>query len=205
MPMRIAHPSVTRDCAERLLEMARTGQGDPLGYEASGGEMTQADCDVDNVNRMDELATAALRGDRDLLLRLSDWPTLRRIDSATRALIAHMGVDPDAVRTLSDVLGKTGMDLDVVDAEGEDDQRPVISSTPLAWAVHLKRGEVAWNSVGFVVTPVLPDVVAATAVGRRLSDVFSHSVLDAHDLYVTEITSGARTSTIAVDAAEEST
>jgi hypothetical protein len=184
MTERLTIPVLTRHCSETLLQMARTNQGDPLGYQAFGGEMEDMDCETGQINFMDELATDALTGGQPgVVRRLMEWPTLRTMDAVTAALLRHMGVLPECALALSDALGKSRQPVEIGDGD-EDCGIVRIHGDERNWAVQMDYGRIAWNSLGMVILPAIPVTAASAAAGRPLRDLFSHPVLDRFDLLI---------------------
>jgi hypothetical protein len=190
-------PVIARHCAEKLLHMALSNQGDPLGYRAFGGIVEDADCETDQINFMDELAADALRGDQPHVVdRLMSWPTLRTMDCVTSALLRSLGILPEAALALSDALGKTSTTLEIIDGDdcGDRDGLVHVTGHETSWAVRIDE-HAAWNSLGMVILPALPETARTAAVGMKLRDIVSHPVLDRFDLSIDRVT-GVPTTTL---------
>ena len=193
-----ASPVLARHCSESLLQMVGQNQGDPLGYVSFGGMLDDTDCEVDRINFMDELAADALRGDQPYVLsRLMEWPTLRRMDEVTAALLRGMRIIPEAALALSDALGKARSALEI--ADGDDDlDRILVNGNETGWAVQIDYGRTAWNSRGYVVLPAMPATLREAAGGRPLRDLVSHPVLDRFDLTVDGVSGTENGTTVAL-------
>lgn len=180
-------PVLSRDCSRTLLEKVSDGV-DPLGYERSGGNMEDVDCDVDQVNHMDDLAAAALRGDSpQATAQLKALATGASMDGATAALVASMGMSSTVVEGLRHVVATLRDPLEIVDL-ASDDERVVIVGDDRRWTVRLE-GEAVWSAsldgaMRTLSAPAVPHVVAAAGSGAPLSRLVSHAVLDAHQLTI---------------------
>lgn len=198
MTHRLSNPVLARHCSETLLKMARSNQGDPLGYQAFGGDMEDVDCEVEQINFMDELASDALTGRQpSVVRRLLEWPTLRTMDAVSAALLRHIGVLPEVALALADALGKERSAVEIGDGD-EDCGRIRVHGDERNWSVHIEYNRIAWNSLGLVVLPPIPLTAGGAAVGRPLRDLFSHAVLDTFDLRIDKVDGTANGTTVAV-------
>lgn len=180
-------PVLSRDCSRTLLEKVSDGV-DPLGYERSGGDMEDVDCDVERVNHMDELAAAALRGESpQATAELKALATGASMDGATAALIASMGISSTIVEGLRHVVATLRDPLEIVDL-ASDDERVVVIGDDRRWTVRLGN-EAVWSAsldggLRTLSVPAVPHVVATAGSGAPLSRLVSHAVLDAHELTI---------------------
>lgn len=184
---RAVEPVLSRDCSRTLLEKVFDGV-DPLGYERSGGDMEDVDCDVEQINHMDELAAAALRGENpQATADLGALATGTSMDGTTAALIASMGMSSTVVEGLRHVVATLRDPLEIIDLNS-DDERVVVIGDDRRWTVHL-GGEAVWSAsqngdLRTLNVPAVPHVVAAAGSGMPLSRLVSHAVLDVHDLTI---------------------
>lgn len=182
-------PAIPDYATRTLLDMALRNQGDILGYRDFGGPETgdgEEVCESDQVAFLEELATDALRGDQESVrLRVLSWPTLRRMDPVTAALLMYMGIDAACALALHDALGKSDHGLEIVDADEEHGHR-IVEANAVGWIVTLPGG-VVWNSIGLLRLPAMPDTVGASMAGEPLHRLLSHPALDGWKLIVRQI------------------
>lgn len=195
-------PALSRACAERLLHAALTNQGDPLGYHAFGGPQQGDDEDAEEVFESDqvdflaELATDALGGGQPgVLERVVRTTCHDRMDPATAALLAHMGVVPAVALVLRGAALAQNAALDIVDAGDEDETSRILAHVE-SWEIDLGITGAHWSSEGALTVGPIPDAVAVAATGRPLRDVVSHPALDMLDLTVDRIDTGPERSIV---------
>jgi hypothetical protein len=187
---RDVEPVLSRDCSRTLLEKAFDGV-DPLGYESSGGDMEDVDCDVEQVNHMDELAATALRGeDGRAIAALRALTTGTSMDDATAALLTSMGMSPVVVEGLRHVVATLRDPLEIIDLSS-DGEEVIVIGDDRRWTIRFGQ-EAVWSAslhadggVRTLSVAAVPHVVATAATpGTALSRLVSHPVLDALDLRI---------------------
>jgi len=178
-------PLLERDNSETLLRAVLRGGPDSLGYKAAGGLIYDNEYDVDMVNDMDERASAALRGDADVLRTLLAHPCMDCMDIVTAGILQHLCIHPGAALVLSELIGREQLIIQ------DEDDNPLVTCTKRQgqshWLVTLAEG-VIWNSKGTLMLPRIPDTAATVAMGRPLRNLVSHPALDQHDLSMVKVT-----------------
>lgn len=188
-------PALSRHNTEVLLDMAVGNQGDVLGYHDFGGGPDGDDEGDNNPVSEDcrlflaELGRDALGGSQEGVTRhVLKWPTLKMIDTISADILTGMGIDPACALAIHDALGKRGIGIEIVDADA-DDAQVVVEDNLTGWIFQLEEN-VAWNSIGMLKLPPLPDSVASAMAGEPLSRIFSHPAFDGHELIVREVQPG---------------
>jgi len=180
------------DTIDEVLE-AVTRHGDPLGLRLH-------DADQETMREHAERKLlAALKGAsaeeaRGMARYLHDDPcnTTRlgfgfvdRIDETTAALMASAGVDPLVLTWISVIasywatLGGGGRYLFTVGTRAVGPEAETMTTVAAG---------VQWHASGSVLIESLPETILATLVGRPLSTIVSHPLLDERGLTITEVT-----------------
>lgn len=187
-------PTITRQQASTLVRMALSSQGDPLGFRdfhpayAEDEEMTEHDLE----DAMLELAHEALVDSQPAVTRrVRDHMSQCRMDAATADILLHHGIDPVAALVLDGMFAgqEDGLCIMRADEDGSGIMHLVAERRGSWWSVPLDAASEdaetpRWHSDGGIVLDAMPDVLAAAAVGRPLSEIVSHPALDRHTLIV---------------------
>ena len=140
------------------------------------------------------VATLAITGADDdtihriaIALRARKLDTIAGLDQLTARLIAWKGIDPLVLAWLAAVSAELGA---VRDMAGE-----TVATVDLASSYedagslnHVEISEgVAWFSAGLLAMAPIPDALATAVIGKPLTTLLSHPVLDAHPFVITDI------------------
>lgn len=199
-------PNITRRQASTLVRMALSNQGDPLGFrdfnpaDEEGEEMNEHDLD----DAMLELTHEALVGSQPAVTRhVHDHMVQSRMDAATADILLHHGIDPVAALVLDDMFAgeEDGLCIMRADEDGSRIMHLVAERRGSWWSVPLdpasdETNMPRWHSDGGIVLDAMPDVLAAAAVGRPLSEIVSHPALDRHPLIVTGVDQKGETTVV---------
>jgi hypothetical protein len=205
----IMTPNITRQQASTLLRMALSNQGDPLGFrdfhpaDDESEEMNEHDVD----DAMLELAHEALVGSQPAVTRhVHDHMVQSRMDAATADVLLHHGIDPVAALVLDDMFAgeEDGLCIMRADEDGSGIMHLVAERRGSSWRLPLAPdsddGETpTWHSDGGIVLGAMPDVLAAAAIGRPVSEIVSHPALDRHALIVSGVDQGSEVSILRFD------
>ncbi len=190
-------PNITRRQASTLVRMALSNQGDPLGFRdfnpegEEGEEMNEHDLD----DAMLELTHEALVGSQPAVTRhVHDHMVQSRMDAATADILLHHGIDPVAALVLDDMFAgeEDGLCIMRADEDGSRIMHLVAERRGSWWSVPLdpasdETNMPRWHSDGGIVLEAMPDVLAAAAIGRPVSEIISHPALDRHALVVSGV------------------
>ena len=103
-------------------------------------------------------------------------------------LLRHEGVDPDGLLALSVLIGEDFTCV-VRDLDGDRNGVTAINwgMSDCTWVTLGGTAGINWRD-GHILLPALPEAVSLEMIGKPLSTLISHPVLDGMDITITEIT-----------------
>lgn len=166
----------------------------PLGLDTADpygvGEMNAEDCIKRALQGMaPALATEVARSlDRYVRQERDDLTT--DIDPLTAELLAHLGVDPLAVAWLSAVCCGIIVHDDAIMSQVCEIDGQMRPDMPLCDTSVTIGEDSWWKSKGTLMVFPGPHSALTASVGRKLSALVSHPVLDRHDLVIHAVDGG---------------